>query len=161
MARYIVAGRSTVAGTAARAIASLFGIAGVGAKIREVGVFNTTNTACAVALVRFTNATGVGAGLTESKYDPLSATAACTGFAGHTADGGVGDTLRQGSLGAAVGSGVIWTFGDTGLVLPVGTANGIGIICPTGTGQICDYYIDWEDPGGSDSLETVGHSLSL
>lgn len=145
MARYVIAGRSTVAPTSLRALASLFSTASIIGKIREVGIFNTTNTACAVALVRFTNATGVGAGLTESKYDPQSATASCTGFAGHTADGAVGETLRQGSLGAAIGSGVIWTFGDTGLVLPVGTANGIGIICPTGTGQICDYCIDWDE----------------
>lgn len=145
MARYTIAGRSTVAGTAARALASLFAIAGIGAKVREVGVFNTTTTACAVALVRFTNATGVGAGLTEGEYDENSPAPSCTGFAGHTADGGTGQVLRQGSLGAAIGSGVIWTFGDTGLVIQPGTANGIGITCPTGTGQICDYYIDWDE----------------
>ena len=70
---------------------------------------------------------------------------AITGFAGHTGDGTVGDTLRQASLAAAIGSGVIWTFGDSGIVVPPGTANGIGIICPTGTGQILDYYFDWDE----------------
>ena len=142
--RHSIAGRSTVVGTAARAMASVFAIASVGGKIREVGVFNTTTTALAVALVRFTNATGVGAGLTEADYDAANP-AQCTGFAGHTADGAIGQVFRQASLGAAIGSGVIWTFGDSGILIPVGTANGIGIITPTGTGQICDYYIDWDE----------------
>jgi hypothetical protein len=142
--RHSIAGRSTVAGTSARAIASVFAIAAVGLKLREVGVFNTTSTAVAVSLVRFTNATGVGAGLTEVDYDPANP-AQATGFAGHTADGAVGSPLRQASLGAAVGSGVIWTFGDSGILVPVGTANGIGIICPTGTGQLLDYYYDWDE----------------
>jgi hypothetical protein len=142
--RHSIAGRSTVAGTAARAMASLFAIATVGGKVREVGVFNTTAVALAVALARFTNATGVGAGLTEADYDAANP-AQLTGFAGHTADGAVGQVFRQAVLGAAIGSGIIWTFGDSGLLIPVGTANGIGIITPTGTGQICDYYIDWDE----------------
>lgn len=142
--RHSIAGRSTVVGTTLRAIASLFATASVGAKLREVGVFNTTSTAVAVSLARFTNATGVGAGLTEADYDAASP-AIATGFAGHTADGAVGQVFRYASLPAAVGGGVIWTFGDSGILIPVGTANGIGIICPTGTGQILDYYFDWDE----------------
>jgi hypothetical protein len=126
-------------------MASLFAAAGSGARIREVGIFNTTTTALAVGLIRFTNATGVGAGLTEGEYDENAPPPLATGFAGHTADGGTGQVLRQASLGAAIGSGVIWTFGDSGLVIVLGTANGIGIHTPTGTGQICDYYIDWDE----------------
>lgn len=142
--RHSIAGRSTVVGTTLRGMFSLYAIAAVGAKVREVGVFNTTTTAVAVSLVRFTNATGQGAPLTEVDYDPANP-AQCTGFAGHTADSAVGSPLRQASLGAAIGSGVIWTFGDSGILVPVGTANGIGVICPTGTGQICDYYLDWDE----------------
>lgn len=145
MARYSIAGRSTVAPTTVRAAASLFAIAGRTMKLREVGIFNTTSTAAAVALVRFTNATGVGAGLTEVAYDEASPAPNGTGFAGHTADGAVGSPFRYASLGAAVGSGVIWTFGDTGIIVAAGTANGVGIICPTGTGQIVDFYFDWDE----------------
>jgi hypothetical protein len=141
-----VAGRSTVAGTTLRAIASVFSIAAKGFRLREVGVFNTTVTALAVALVKFTNATGVGAGLTEVAWDPtIDGTPQMTAFAGHTADGAVGSAIRQATLGAAAGAGVIWTFGGGGLVVPVGTANGIGVICPTGTGQILDFYFDYEE----------------
>lgn len=142
--RHSIAGRATVVGTAARAMASLFAAAAAGGKVREVGVTNTTSTALCVALARFTNATGVGAGLTEADYDPANP-AQCTGFAGHTADGAIGQVFRQISIGAAIGAGCVWTFGDSGLLIPVGTANGMGIITPTGTGQICDYWIDWDD----------------
>lgn len=145
MARFSIAGRSTVVGTSARAVASLFAVASRTMKLREVGVFNSTATAVAVSLVRFTNATGVGAGLTEVLWDEAGPAANGTGFAGHTADGAVGSPLRQASLAAAVGSGVIWTFGETGIIVAAGTANGIGVICPTGTGQILDYYFDWDE----------------
>lgn len=144
MSRHSIAGRSTVIGTTLRAIASVFATATATGNLREVGVFNTTTTAVSVSLVRFTNATGVGAGLTEANYDP-GKLALCTGFAGHTGDGAVGERFRDASLGAAIGSGVIWTFGDSGIIIPVGTANGLGIICPVGTGQICDYYFDWDE----------------
>jgi hypothetical protein len=145
MARNSIAGRSTVVGTSLRAIASLFAIASRTMKLREVGIFNTTSTAVAASLVRFTNATGVGAGLTEVQWDEAAPAPNGTGFAGHTADGAVGSAIRQAVLPAAVGGGVIWTFGDTGLIVAAGTANGIGIICPTGTGQILDYYFDWDE----------------
>lgn len=145
MARYSIAGRSSIAGTTVRGQFSLYAPASVALKVREVGIFNTTSTAFAAALVRFTAAGTQGAGLTETKYDPASVAASGTGFAGHTADATVGDTIRQASIGAAVGSGVIWTFGDTGIVIPAGTANGIGVIIPTGTGQITDFYVDWDE----------------
>ena len=145
MARYSIAGRSTVVGTTVRAVASLFNVANRRGCIREIGVTNTTSTAVAVALCRFTNATGVGAGLTEVLYSEEGTAPNCTGFAGHTADGAVGSNFRYASLGAAVGSGMIWTFGDTGICILQGTANGVGIICPTGTGQILDYWIDWDE----------------
>lgn len=145
MARYAFGMRSTVAGTSARAHLSLFAVASVGGSIREVGVCNTTTTAFAVSLARFTNATNVGAGQTEAEYDEAAAAPSCTVFAGHSGDGGVGQVFRQWSCGAAIGSGVIWTFGDKGLVIQVGTANGIGPLVPTGTGQIGDDYLDWDE----------------
>jgi hypothetical protein len=145
MARYSIAGRSTIAGTTVRGQFSIYSPAGSGFALREVGLFNTTSTALAVALVRFTAAGTVGAGLTEGLYHTDGPAPLATGFAGHTADATVGQVLKQASLGAAIGSGVIWTFGDTGIVVQPGTANGIGIIIPTGTGQICDYYAVWDE----------------
>lgn len=145
MARYAIAGRSTVVGTTVRAVASLFAVASRTAKVRQISVCNTTSTAVAVAICRFTNATGVGAALTEVLYDEASPAPNATGFAGHTADGAVGSNIDYVSLGAAVGSGWVFTYGDTGILIAAGTANGLGIICPTGTGQILDYSICWDE----------------
>jgi hypothetical protein len=98
-----------------------------------------------VAVARFTTATNVGTGLAETAEDDPDQTALATIFAGHTGDGGVGGVVRQASLGAAVGAGIIWTFGGNGLEIPAGTGNGVGIITPTGTGQLCDCYIVWDE----------------
>lgn len=144
--RVSVAGRSTVAGTSLRAIASLYGITSKGFRVREVGVWNTTATAVAVALVRFTATGTQGAALTTVAWDDdKDGIRQITAFAGHTADGTVGSPIRQASLAGIIGSGVIWTFGDIGFEIKAGTTNGVGIICPTGTGQILDFYYDWEE----------------
>lgn len=143
---FSVAGRSTVAPTAARAGVSLYGVAGCGAIIREIGITNTTVNAFVAGLQRFSAATSVGAGLTEIEWDEELAPPQCTAFAGHTADGTtVTGLIRQATIAAAAGSGVVWTFGGAGLKIKSGTANGIGIVCPTGTGQIFDYWIDWQE----------------
>ena len=137
--------RATVAGTSVRAQMSIYGITGVGFRLREVGIFNTTTTATAVALARMTNATGVGAGQTEGEYDENAPACSATVFAGHTADGTVGQILYQATLGASAGAGVIWTFGENGIICQTGTGNGLGVIIPTGTGQICDIYFVWDE----------------
>ena len=145
MPRYAFGMRSTVVGTSARAQLSLFGISGIGGRLVECGVSNTTTTAFAVGLGRFTAATNVGAGQTEGEYDENAPAPSCTVFAGHSGDGTLGQVLRQWSVGSAIGSGVIWTFGERGIIVQPGTANGIGPFVPTGTGQIGDDYIDWDE----------------
>jgi len=49
------------------------------------------------------------------------------------------------TLGAAAGAGIIWTFGERGILIPKGTGNGVGIVVATGTGQILDWYIIWDE----------------
>ena len=145
MARYST-GVRTGAGSTTLPIISLYTIAGFSPKIREIGAFNTTTTAVALALRRLTSAGTQGAALTAAKHDPLSAAALATPFTTHTANPTLGDDLGyRNPCGAAIGAGVIWTFGDTGLIIPVGTANGVGIIIATGTGQVCDAYIVWDE----------------
>jgi hypothetical protein len=112
-------------------------------RIKEIHVFNTTATACAVAVCR-ASATGTqGAALTEVCEDDDSHAIITTGFNTHTADATVGASIRQASLGAAIGSGVIFTFEN--LVLDNATTAGIVITCPTGTGQHLDFSIVWEE----------------
>jgi len=148
MARYAVGGVATIAGTSLRFAMSLYATATVAPRIREVGVFNTTSTACAVALGRAATAGTQGSGLTEATLDSAmnTGTAVATAFNGHTAD--LGSIVHLGynaQLGAAVGSGVVWVFGDNGLTVALGTGNGIGVYVPTGTGQVCNIYIVWDE----------------
>jgi hypothetical protein len=145
MARYSFGMRSTVVGTAARAQMSIFSSASGSFRLMEVGVFNTTTTAFAIALARFTAATNVGAGQTEGEYENDGNPPLATVFAGHSGDGTAGQILMQASVGAAIGAGVIWTFGNGGILVGSGTTNGIGITVPTGTGQISDLYYVWDE----------------
>lgn len=145
MPRYS-AGAKTTAGSTTLPIISLYSGAAVGPKIREIGVFNTTSTAVDVKLVRLTSAGTQGAGLTEANHDPDTATAACSAFNTHSANPSLGNDMGyRASLGAAVGAGVIWTFGDQGIRVPVGTSNGLGVIVENGTGQACQAYIVWDE----------------
>lgn len=144
--RISAAGRTvTNLPTAARGPGVFSGSAGGASWIREVGVFNTTATAVAVGLLLCTaTGTQVG-GLTEViTDDPSNGNApAETAFTSQSSDS-TGTIIRQASLGAAIGSGVIWTFDPRQLEIAEGTGNGIIISCPTGTAQHLDFYIDWD-----------------
>lgn len=150
MARFSAAWRTAGAGSSTLPLASLYATAAVRPQLVEVGVFNTTSTALAVALVRLSAGTGTqGAGKTEIYEDDSSQTAVATAFDTHTVTPTtISAALRQASLGAAVGSGVIWTFGGSktvGLVIPNTTTDAVGIIIPTGAGQICDIWFTWDE----------------
>lgn len=145
MARFS-AGDLCSAGTVAQPMISLFAAAAVGGVIREIGVTNTTATAVSIMLVRLTAQGTPGANLVEGEHFPSQASASCTAFGTHTGDATLGDELGYRTiLGAAIGSGVIWTFGGSGLVIPVATTSGIGVILSTGTGQACECYIVWDE----------------
>lgn len=145
MARYS-AGVKTGAGSTALPIISVYAAAGVGGTLRAVGLTNTSSTAVDLKLVRLTTQGTPGTGLTEGKHNPESAAASCTAFTTHSANPSLGDDLGyRWSLGAAIGAGLIETFGDTGLRILVGTANGIGIIVETGTGQPIQAYLVWDE----------------
>lgn len=143
MARFSVSGRATIAGTSALPLVSLYATAAIRPNIVEIGLFNTTATELCVAVVRLTTAGTQGAGLTEVAEDSPDHTAIATGFAGHTAGPTIGGEVRRATLGAAKGSGVIWPF--KALEIPAATTAGIGVIVPTGTGQVLDYYIVWDE----------------
>lgn len=144
MARYS-AGITTGAGSTTLPIISLYAVAGNGAKIVEIGVTNTTTTSVGLKIVRLTTA-GTSSAITSFlEYDENMLAATCTPRGTHSS---TGPTIAQSGyfqrLGAAIGAGVIWTFGDTGIEVTLGTANGIGVV-PTGTGQVCDAYIVWDE----------------
>lgn len=145
MARFSAAGRTTTAGTNLLPSTAIVGATTVRPRIAEIGVFNTTATACCVGLVRISTAGTPGASVsiakeTDTAQAPLATVNNTYTSTGPTITAGV---LRQASLGAAIGSGVIWTFDQTGLVIPDTAAAGIALIVPTGTGQVLDFYWTW------------------
>ena len=145
MARHSAGVRTATAGSTTLPIASLYGIANVGGQLREVGCFNSTVTAVNVKLIRLTSAGTQGAGLVEADHIPGSP-ARMTAHNSHTGAPGLGDDLGyRVPLAPSIGSGIIWTFGDSGILIPAGTASGIGIIIAIGTGQICDVWFVWDE----------------
>lgn len=146
MARYSVGARAAGAGSATLPIGSLYAAAAVNMRLREIGIFNTTTTAVAVALCRLSTTGTQGSALTEFALDSSSVASSCQGFNTHTVAPTLVDAGYRASLGAAIGSGIVWTFAnDTGINSNVGTGNGVGIYIPTGTGQVCDFYIVWDE----------------
>ena len=137
------AGRGSAASTAARGPA-VFGIANRPIYLIECAVYNTTTSAFAVALSKATAAGTTTGTVTELSEDPeITPVAVVT--TGHSADATVTGPYRQASIGAAIGAGVIWTFGGRGLRVPAGTANGFVLTLPTGTGQIFDFEFVWDE----------------
>jgi hypothetical protein len=125
---------------------SVYAAAAVSGSLREVGVFNTTAAAVNVKLVRLTSVGTAGAAITVAAQVDRSAAASSTMANTHTAAPTLGADLGyRASLGAAIGSGVIWTFGDRGIEMPVGVANGIGVIIESGTGQVCEIYFVFDE----------------
>jgi hypothetical protein len=145
--RYTAGWRTAGAGSTTLPIASIYGIASRSGYLREIGVFNTTTTAWAVRLCRLSAAGTQGAGITEDKYNTNDDANDLTCFDTHTAGtpiAGVGN-IRVATIGAAAGAGVIWTFAEPGVLIPAGTANGIGIAPATGSGQVSDVYFEWDE----------------
>jgi hypothetical protein len=143
MARCSVGGRMSAIATATNG-PSVYATTGVKPRIREIGVFNTTTTASSVGVARATTTGTRGAALTAVNESDDSHAVIATGANTHT----VAPTValsRQASIGAAIGAGVIFTFGEDGFILDNATTSGVVITCPSGTGQILDFYIVWDE----------------
>lgn len=148
MARHSLGALSAGAGSTTLPLLSLYSAAASSFALREVGVTNTTATAVAVRLVRLSTTGTQGAAVagTQIGYDVARPTPASKVFQTHTVAPTVADDLGyRAALGAAVGSGVIWTMGDTGIRCAVATTNGIGVIIENGTGQVCQVYFVWDE----------------
>jgi hypothetical protein len=144
VAVYAGGARTTAAPTNLLPAISLYATAAVGFSILEVGISNTTATACVVGLCRLTTAGTQGAAITEASLGQAGVANSCTMVNSHTSTGPtLIDLGYRWSLGAAIGSGVIWTFLNGEVEVNIGTGNGFGVFCPTGTGQVLDVYMKW------------------
>jgi len=138
--------RTTGAGSATLPMASLYASSTGGLWLVEVGVTNTATTAFECSLKRVTTAGTQGAAQTVT-YEENDGNFTAKGDPRDThtvAPTLVGGEVRRASIGASVGSGIIWTFGGRGLFIPSGTANGVALMPMTGTGQISDVYFSWD-----------------
>jgi len=124
---------------------SLYSTAALKPQIRLIEVYNTTAVEAAVAVVRATATGTQGTGLTEICTSDDTRTIVGTAFNTHTADATVSAPIRQATVGAAKGAGVIWTWGPGEFILDNATTSGVVIICPTGTGQHLDFSIEWDE----------------
>jgi|KBSMisStaDraftv2_1062788.scaffolds.fasta_scaffold817480_1 hypothetical protein len=145
MAKYRVSAL-TSAGSTTLPIISLYGGTTVRPRLRELHLFNTTTTAVSLKLVRVTTTGTQGAGLTEMQEIAEDTAAIATAFQTHT----VAPTITSGDLervvlGAAIGSGVMLTFGDGGIVIPATANNGLAVVVSTGTGQVVEATLVWEE----------------
>jgi hypothetical protein len=128
-------------------MASIYATTGVRPVLREVGVSNlAAATAVAVGLCRLTTVGTPGAAATEVNEDDPSHTILATVAGTHTGTAPTaGAFFRAMELGAAAGASVIWTFGANGLIIPNTTGDGVGVMCVTGTSQICLVTFVWDE----------------
>jgi hypothetical protein len=116
-------------------------------RILEIGVFNTTSTAVALKLCRLTTAGTPGTAATIDKLDPADP-AAAVGALRNTYSSTAPTTSDAGFrviLGAAVGSGFVWTFDDYQFCTLVAANAGVGILVENGTGQAIQTYWKWKE----------------
>jgi len=146
MGQFSAGFRATAAASATLPAGSLYAPAGSRLLLKEVHVYNTTATALMVALRAFTATGTQGAGITEIEWDNEGPTPTGTVFDSHSVTPTItaGEYARA-SLGAQIGAGVVWVFSGRGLFIPAGTGNGIGVLTPDGTGQVCDLTFVWDE----------------
>lgn len=144
MARCVASGRTDALITAVRG-PSIYATTGVRPQIRKIEAYNTTATAVSVAVVRATATGTQGTALTELCISDDAMTVVTTGFNTHSADATVSAPITRAPLGAAIGSGVQWTWGPGEFVLDNLTTAGVVIILPTGTAQHIDFTFEWDE----------------
>lgn len=146
MARFSGGFLTAGAGTTTLPMASLYATAAVRPRVREIGVFNTTTSSFDVAIRRATTVGGTHTAREELPEDDPTQAAVTTLF---DTDTGTAPTLTAGNvraarLGGVIGSGVVFTFGGNGLVIPSSTGDGI-VIIGLASPQICTVYWAWDE----------------
>ncbi len=143
------AGVKSTAGSTTLPLFSVFSSPTVELQAVEFGVFNTTVTAFDVKLCRITSGPGtVGAGLTEACLSNPLYVPAAQAFTTHSAGAPtLVDLGYRASIGAAIGAGVVFTFGGSGVEVAAaaGTVNGLCVVVENGTGQAAQCYAIWDE----------------
>jgi hypothetical protein len=145
MPRYMVSA-ITAAGSTTLPIISLYGGTTVRPRLVELAIFNTTAVAVSLKLVRVTTTGTQGTALTEMPQIFEDTAAIATAFNTHSIAPTIttGDLYRF-TLGAAIGSGVVLTFPDEGIVIPATANAGLAVVVSAGTGQVCEATMVWRE----------------
>lgn len=146
MARF-AAGLTTSAGSTTLPVCALVGNTTARIRIMEIGVFNTTATACNLVLCRLTTAGTPGTAATSRNTDG-SDTQTAIGVLRNTYTSTAPTTTELGigfPLGAAIGSGIILTFAEDDLVIPAVASAAIGFLVESGTGQAVRTWWRWKE----------------
>lgn len=147
MARFSAGGIASAAATATLPAVTIAGAATGGGRLRELGIFNTTATTFYASLRLFSTAGTRGSAVNSIPEARLSGPALCTVADANTSTAPtlVNGVLRIIAMPAAIGGGVIWAFGDSGLEISAATSSMLGILCPSGTGQVFTYSFTWDE----------------
>jgi hypothetical protein len=145
VARYVVGARASGAGSSTLPLGSIYAAAAVNPRVVEIGITNTTTTAVAVAVCRMSTTGTRGSALTVQNTDGSSNAGSVTAYQTHSVAPTLVDMGYRTTLGAAIGSAFVWTFGGIGMTCASGTGNGIGLYIPTGTGQVLDWYMVFDE----------------
>jgi len=133
------------AGSTTLPSASLYAGANKNKRLFEVHGFGTVATESRYLLRRLDTAGTKPAVVVDAPYDS-NGPAAEAGVSGtHTVGPTLDEIFERLVFGASIGAGVILTFGKEGILIPNGTANGIGVVLNTGTGQVIDWTFVWEE----------------
>lgn len=92
-------------------------------RVLEIGIFNTAATTCIVSLERQTTLGTTSTTVVPQPGDTGDATSTVLlGTAWSAAPASTAVPLRRITLSAAIGAGVIWTFGKNDLVIPASSS---------------------------------------
>jgi hypothetical protein len=142
-----VAGLTTSAGSTTLPLCALVGGTGARIRILEIGVFNTTATACTLVLCRLTTAGTPGTAATSRLTDSAD-TATLVGTLRNTYTSTAPTTTELAyrfPLPAAIGGGMILTFPDDTLTIPATASAAIGLLVLSGTGQAVETWFRWAE----------------
>lgn len=125
--------------------ASVYAGADIDLRVMEIHAFNTASTECEYNIVRLDTAGTKPAAVLDAPYHPGGPVAEGGVHGTHTVGPTIDEIFERLIFGAAIGAGVILTFGKEGLLIPKGVANGIGIVLDTGVLQVLNVTFVWEE----------------
>ncbi len=147
MSRHSLGFTPTGPGTSLLPQSSIYASANARIILREIHVIQTTTTAVELAVQRLSTAGTSAAQTGEGKWDVDTPNREATIRDTHTS---TGPTITAGEIEAIllpgiIGSAWLWAFDGSGFIIPIGVANGAGVVVVNGAGQVVETTYVWEE----------------